>query len=74
MRRGNSNYNLVLANLHVSDCGTDDILDNLDYLKKVLKEVYKNDYDAVLDDILAETEILVDMDTFKAEFFQFMKS
>lgn len=75
MRRGNSNYNHVLAKLHAKyDSEINGVLDHLSYLKQVLKEVYKTDYDAVLDDILAETEMLEDLDEFKDEFFQFMKS
>ncbi|MDR3781801.1 MAG: hypothetical protein P4K92_00615 [Candidatus Nitrosotalea sp.] len=75
MRRGNVNYNLVLAKLKAQfSCGMDDCLDHPEYLKTVLKEVYKHDYNAVLDDISLETDKLTDIDKIKADFFKFMMS
>lgn len=75
MRRGNVNYNLVLAKIQAQFyCGMDDCLDHPEYLKAVLKEVYKHDYDAILDEISLETDRLADIDKIKAKFFKFMKS
>ena len=74
MRRGNANYNLVLAKIHANfGCDIDKCADHPEYLKAVLKEVYKNDYNAVLDEISVEIERLVDIDEFKVNFFKFMK-
>ena len=75
MRRGNANYNSVLAKLK-SKHGYEmnDILDHLDYLKIILKEVYKHEYNTVLDEISLETDRLEDMDEFKADFFKFMNN
>jgi hypothetical protein len=73
MRRGNVNYNLVLAKLKAQfDCGMDNCLDHPEYLKAVLKEVYKHDYNAVLDEISLETDRLTDIDKIKADFFKSM--
>ena len=74
MRRDNTKYNLVLAKLKSNyQCGIRETLDDLDCLKTVLKEVYKKDYKSVLDDISVESEKLVDIDKFKADFFKFME-
>ena len=76
MRRGNTNYNLVLAklNVQIEDGGIDDCLDHPEYLKNILKQVYKHEYNAILDEIILETERLTDMDKVKADFFKFMMS
>jgi hypothetical protein len=74
MRRGNVKYNSVLAKLKARfDCGIDECLNHLDYLKTILEEVYKKDYDAVLDEISLEAEKLTDIDTIKTNFFKAMK-
>ena len=75
MRRGNVDYNLVLARIHAHyGCGIEECADHPEYLKTVLKEVYKGDYNSVLDEISLETDRLEDMDKFKADFFKFMMS
>ena len=75
MRRGNTHYHLVLAKLQAYyNCGIFECLDHPEYLRIVLKEVYHKDYNSVLDDISAESERLVDMDKFKANFFKVMES
>jgi hypothetical protein len=75
MRRGNINYNLVLAKLQAKfGCGMDDCLDHPEYLKTILKEVYNHDYNAVLDEISLETDRLTDIDKIKSDFFKFMMS
>lgn len=61
MRRGNANYNLVLARLDsLYGCKIADCYDNPEYLKTVLKEVYKENYDSIIRDIRLE---LGDLDT-----------
>ena len=75
MKRGNVNYNLVLAKLHaLYECEISECIDHPEYLKTVLQEVYKDDYKSVLDEISLETDRLTDMDKFKANFFKFMMS
>ena len=75
MRRGNANYNLVLAKLRAHyESGITECLDNPEYLKTILKEVYKEEYSSVLDEIKAESEILEGMDEFKIKFLAYMES
>jgi len=73
MKRGNANYNLVLAKLQAQfGCDMDDCLEHLEYLKTVLKEVYKDDYNSVLDEIILETDKLSDIDEMKTDFINIM--
>ncbi|MDE1843983.1 MAG: hypothetical protein KGI10_01485 [Thaumarchaeota archaeon] len=52
MRRGNTNYHLVLAKLgSLYDCKIVDCYDHPEYLKTVLKEVYKEEYNSVISQI-----------------------
>jgi hypothetical protein len=75
MRRGNINYNLVLAKIQAQfGCGMDECIDHPEYLKSILKEVYRGDYNSVLDEISLETDRLTDIDKIKANFFKFMAS
>lgn len=73
MRRGDANYNSVLAKLKAQfGCEIDDCLDHLESLKKVLKEVYKDNYNSVLDEIILETDKLSDIDEIKTDFINIM--
>ena len=55
MRRGNVNYNLVLAKLNsLYDCTIRDCYDHPEYLKAILVEVYKGDYNSVVKEIRLE--------------------
>jgi len=77
MRTGNANYNLVLAKLQsFYNYGIEDCIDNLEYLRMVLKEVYMQDYHSVLADIAVELETLdtLELTDFKSEFYRFMVS
>lgn len=75
MRRGNVNYNLVLAKLRVTyNYEIGEGIGHPEYLKTVLKEVYKDDYNSILDEIRLETDRLTDMDDFKDRFFKIMTS
>ncbi|HJW20678.1 MAG TPA: hypothetical protein VJ571_09015 [Candidatus Nitrosotalea sp.] len=75
MRHGNINYNSVLSKLQAfHSCGIQESLDNPEYLRDVLKEVYNNEYHSVVDEIKMESEMLVDMDEFKDNFFKIMLS
>jgi hypothetical protein len=60
MRRGNINYNLVLAKLNsLYDCTISDCYDHPEYLKTVLKKVYKEDYIYIIKEIRLELGDLV---------------
>jgi len=73
MRHGNTNYNLVQAKLQsYYNGGIYECLDHPEYLRKVLKEVYREEYKSVLDHIRLESDHLVDIAEFKAEFFRIM--
>jgi hypothetical protein len=77
MMRGNANYNMVLAKLRsLYDCDIAYGIDNLEFLKIVLKEVYGQDYTSVLEDITWELETLEipEINNFKSEFCKFMVS
>ena len=76
MRRGNANYNMVLAKLRSQDHDIKDSINNLEHLKTVLKQVYKQDYHSVLEDITWELEILdiPEINDFKTEFCKIMAS
>lgn len=77
MRRGNANYNLVLAKLHsLYNCDIEDCINRLEYLRAVLKEVYRQDYHSILEDITSELGTLevLEITDFKSEFCKFMTS
>ena len=75
MRSGNIYYNAVLTKLEAYyNCGGLRLLENIEHLQDVLKEVYGKDYDSILDNISAETDQLEYMDEFKTRFFKIMKS
>lgn len=60
MRRGNVNYNLVLSKLHsLFDCTIRDCYEHPEYLKTVLKEVYKENYYSIIHEIRVELGDLV---------------
>ncbi|HZS73259.1 MAG TPA: hypothetical protein VFA69_02035 [Candidatus Nitrosotalea sp.] len=73
MRRGNTNYNSVLAKLQshykawIFEC-----VDRPEYLKTVLKEVYVNDYYTIVEEIREESDRLEDIDKLKSDFFKVM--
>lgn len=75
MRRGNANYNSVLAKLQshynhwILEC-----IDRPEYLRNVLKEVYVNDYYTVIEEIRLESDRLEDIDKLKSDFFKAMLS
>ncbi len=73
MKHGNANYNAVLSKLRaLHNCGIQESLDNPEYLQGVLKEVYRNKYHSMVNEIRIESERLVDMDEFKDNFFKIM--
>jgi len=75
MRRGNTNYHLVMARLDsLHNCTIIDCYEHPEYLRTVLKEVYKEDYNSILDDIKLELEKLVDIEKETERFFKIMES
>ncbi|TRZ79186.1 MAG: hypothetical protein D4R90_04455 [Nitrosopumilales archaeon] len=75
MKRGDVNHKLVLAKLSARYyCGIDKCLEHPEYLKDVMKEVYGDDYNSVVDAISLEIDKLEYIDEFKADFFKFMMS
>jgi len=70
LNQGDANYKSVLAKLHDRyDYGIEGCIDHPEYLKSVMKEVYENKYEYVLDAISLETKKLVNIDALKANFF-----
>lgn len=52
MMRSNTKYHLIVARLHsLYDCSILDCYDHPDYLLAVLKEVYPEEYDSIIDEI-----------------------
>lgn len=75
MRRGNANYHLVIARIDsLYNCTVMDCYEHPEYLRTVLKEVYKVDYKPILDDIKLELEKLVDIEKETERFFKIMES
>lgn len=73
MKRGNIQYNLVQARLNsLHNCWISQCADHPEYLRDIMKEVYKNEYYSILDEISMETDRLTDFDKFKAIFFKIM--
>lgn len=75
MRRNGANYHLIQAKLDslygykILDC-----YDHPEYLRTVLKEVYKEDYNSIIDEVKLELEQLVDMGKEIADFIKIMES
>ncbi len=74
MRKGDVNYHLVLAKLgSLYDCKIMDCYDHPEYLKTVLKDVYKEDYHSVVSQIRSYLGELED-DPGIIDFFKTMES
>ena len=75
MKRGNANYHLVLAKLNsLYNCTIMDCYENPKYLRTVLKEVYKKDYNSVIKDIKLELDYLSNIEEEKASILKIMES
>jgi hypothetical protein len=75
MRRNGANYHLIEAKLNtLYNCKIYDCYENPEYLRTVLKEVYKEDYNSIIGEIKLESSELVDIDEQKAHFFKVMES
>jgi len=52
MRRGNTNYHLITAKLNANyNCTIMDCYENPEALRNVLKDVYKEDYKSIINEI-----------------------
>ncbi len=57
MRRGGPQYQQVLAGLERDyECKIFDCYEHPEYLKAVLQDVYSNDYQTVVDDLIVELD------------------
>ncbi len=73
MRRGGPQYHQVLAKLeNYYDCKIFDCFEHPDYLKLVLREVYPNDYQKIIDDFKIELDELVSQKEI-AEFLEMLE-
>ncbi|MDE1726884.1 MAG: hypothetical protein KGH89_06420 [Thaumarchaeota archaeon] len=75
MRRRNTDYNLVVAKLNAHyDVTITDCYEHPEYLKTVLKEVYKEDYNSIIDEIKLHLgdDLIAEKDM--ADFFKIMES
>jgi hypothetical protein len=60
MSKGNTKYNLVVAKLNsLYDCSIRDCCEKPEYLKTVLKDVYKEDYNSIIEEIKSHLGDLV---------------
>ena len=74
MSKGNTNYNLVVAKLHsLYNIAIRDCYKHPKYLRIVLKEVYREDYNFIINDIKLHLDDLVN-EKDMAEFFKIMES
>jgi len=75
MRGKNTNYILITTKLNsLYNCTISDCYENPEYLRTVLKDVYKEDYHSIIDDIKLELGQLAEIEEEKAKFFKIMES
>lgn len=59
MRRGNTDYNLVVAKLGSQyNCSVIDCFEHPDYLRIILKGIYKEDYPQIVDEVRVQLDEL----------------
>jgi hypothetical protein len=74
MSRGNTKYNLVVAKLYsLYNCAVRECYEHQEYLKTVLKEVYKEDYNSIIDEIELQLGDLIEEKDI-ANFLKIMES
>ncbi|HET6458125.1 MAG TPA: hypothetical protein VFG24_04525 [Nitrosopumilaceae archaeon] len=74
MRKGNTKYNLLVAKLNSHhDCTIRDCYEHPEYLRPILKEVYKEDYDYIINEVKTQLVELVNEEDI-AIFFKIMES
>ena len=73
MSMGNTKYNLTIAKLNsLYDISIRECYEHPEYLKHVLKEVYKKDYDYIINEVKAQLNELVNEEDI-AKFFKVME-
>ncbi len=74
MSMGNTKYNLVVAKLNaLYDSDIRECCEHPEYLKAVLKDVYKEDYDYIINEVKARLDDLVSAEDM-TKFFNVMES
>lgn len=73
MRESNTKYNLVVAKLRSYNETIRESFNRIDHLKNTLKEVYKNDYTRIINDIKECTGDLIENKDI-AEFFEVLEN
>ena len=74
MSIGNTKYHLTVAKLRsLYDIDIRECYDHPEYLKTVLKEVYKEDYDYIIGEVKARLDELINEKDL-AQFFKIMES
>lgn len=74
MSMGNTKYNLLVAKLNSHyDCTIRDCYEHPEYLRITLKDVYKEDYDYIINEIKSQLGELVNEKNI-ANFFKIMES
>lgn len=75
IRSGNANYDAVLAKLRsLYNCEISECVDHPEYLRTVLNEVYKNNYNSIVEEMSLQTHRLTNMDEYKNTFYKTMRS
>ncbi|HEX9846483.1 MAG TPA: hypothetical protein VGA92_08510 [Candidatus Nitrosotenuis sp.] len=63
MRRGNTDYNLVVAKLDsLYNCTIRDCYEHPDYLRTILKDVYNDEYNNIIDEIKVQLDELTNVE------------
>ena len=74
MFMGNEKYNLIVSKLNaLHNISIRECYEHPEYLKPILKEVYKEDYAFIISEVKARLEELID-DNDLAHFFKVMES
>jgi len=75
MSKSNTKYNLVVAKLNsLYDCSIRDSCENPGYLKTVLKEVYKEDYNSIIEEVKLQLDEELVKEKDMSDFFKIMES
>ena len=75
MSKSNTKYNLLVAKLNSQyDCSIRDCCENPEYLKHILKEVYKEDYNSIVEEIKMQLDEDLLKEKDMANFFKIMEN
>jgi len=75
MSKSNTKYNLVVAKLNSHyDCSIRDCCDKPEYLKTILKDVYKEDYNSIIEEIKLQLDEDLVKEKDMSNFFKVMES